>query len=315
MNECVIAIDLGGTNVRAAIVNQEGILHNTRTQAPSNAQQGVQQTIQTITNIIGQTTQNKITPKRIGIAVPGHIDTEKGVVLWAPNFGEYKQGRFESWKNIPLAQLIEKQTGIPVSMGNDANLAALGEYQFGSGQNKAHSLFLFTLGTGVGSGLATKQHHYIQPFQGYKGGAIEFGHTIIKYNGRRCSCGSKGCIEAYCSAKGLLVFAKQYGIKKPTSPKEIAELANQKNRLAIQVWMQYAEYLGIAIANAINTFAPQIVAIGGQIALAHQYFLPHATKIAQQQAVRSIMQNTQIVIAQQIQDAGILGAACIALSS
>ena len=158
--QAVIGVDLGGTNVRAGVLTRAGELMAPPVQNPSRAQEGFQATLEQIVLTLNQAIERSGVPPQslgaIGMAVPGHIDSEHGTVRWAPNFGAFREGLFEAWQNIPLAEAVQERLGIPVVMGNDANLAALGEYYYGSGRGTAKGLVMLTLGTGIGGGVVLK---------------------------------------------------------------------------------------------------------------------------------------------------------------
>ncbi|MGI8924881.1 MAG: ROK family protein [Fimbriimonadales bacterium] len=313
----VIGVDLGGTNVRAAAVSAAGEIVGPRIENPSHAREGADACLAAVVRTILEAMAG-IGAESIGIAIPGHIDAIKGVVHWAPNFGETVEGDFRNWEDVTFTPVLAKQIDLPITIGNDANLAALGEYRFGSGKACANGLVLLTLGTGVGSGIvlspACLQGGLTRPSMliGNKGGAAELGHLTIVKDGATCTCGARGHLEAYCGAEGLLKIAAAHGIV-CESPLQLFEEAQTGNESAIAAWEVYGGYLGTAIGSAINAFAPEIVAIGGQVANAWRYFLPEATLAAAQTSIPSLFDTVRIVQAEQFEDAGILGAAALAL--
>ena len=153
----ILGVDLGGTNVRAAAVAGGGTLLSEPVQNASEATAGVDRTVAAIARTIGEAAGRagiRLDQVRaVGMAVPGHVDGAAGIVRWAPNFGEVRGGAFEAWRNVPLGPAVQREVGCPVHMGNDANLAALAEYRFGSGRDQARGLVLLTLGTGIGGGV------------------------------------------------------------------------------------------------------------------------------------------------------------------
>src|SRR5579862_290840 len=154
MNPCVIGVDLGGTNVRACAYHEDGTAAGERVSNPSNAQDGTAAILSSILATVrgaAQTADSK--PAEVGLAIPGHIDARLGVVVWAPNFGETRGGVFYNWVDVPIGEPLSKELDIPIFCGNDANLAALGEYRFGVGRNKSNCLVLLTIGTGIGGGV------------------------------------------------------------------------------------------------------------------------------------------------------------------
>lgn len=309
----VIGVDIGGTNVRACAVGPGGEFVGERREGASRAKEGVEATLSALVEVIRQAAEG-LRPAAAGVAIPGHVDGARGVVRWAPNFGSDAGGEFRCWRNAEIAGPVSSATGLPAFIGNDANLAALGEFRFGSGEGRAKGLVLLTLGTGIGSGVVVNENS-CAPFclSGATGGAVEFGHVIIQAGGRRCGCGNLGCFEAYCGTKGLLQTAVEAGVQ-VDSPKELFEIAKE-NDAARRVWEKYGQDLGIGIANAINAFNPEIVALGGQIAKASEYFMGAAVNSARKNSIPSIFEGTAIIRAKCVEDAGILGAAALAMES
>jgi len=128
----------------------------------------------------------------IGMAVPGHIDTKHGIIIWSPNFGIVKDGIFRMFQDVEYAGPLSKELGVAAHAGNDANIAALGEFRYGAGRN-VDDLVMFTLGTGIGSGVISQGNLVV----GSTGGAVELGHHVIIAGGDQCGCGEFGHLEAY----------------------------------------------------------------------------------------------------------------------
>lgn len=274
-------------------------------------------------------------PVAVGIAIPGHIDDDSGSVVWAPNFGGWANGIFHNWENVPIRQPLQRHIDLPMRLGNDANLAALGEYHYGSGRGSARCLVMLTIGTGIGGGvvmapdaLQGEVRGPVLLLGGNKGGA-ELGHTVIQHGGLDCLAGTYGPIEAYCQRDSIIRRAL-HRIKRgrnslvrdlveddlaKVTPKVLSEAASQGDALALQVYREVGVYLGVGIANFINIFAPDVVAIGGQIAKAGEVLLEPAREAARDLAIPSLFSYASIVQAEQIDDAGLLGGAALAASS
>ena len=308
-------MDLGGTNVRGAVVAADGGMTNRR-EMPSYAREGVPKCLQALRGLILEVAQGA-KPEAVGIAIPGHINSVKGIVHWAPNFGEVIDGRLRIWEDVDVFTPLEGITDGPIAIGNDANLAALGEYHQGVGLGTADGLVLFTLGTGVGSGAiispAGVQGRLAAPsvYIGHKGGAPEMGHVKVVTGGRVCGCGANGCLETYCGTAGLLQTALECGSQAAT-PYELFKLAETGDSAALEAWTRFGEHLGLAVAIAINTWAPEIVAIGGQVAGAWDHFAPAMERVAREQSIGSLSRSTRILKAMEYDDAGILGAGALA---
>ncbi len=299
--------------MRGAVVSQDATLSR-RVERPSFARHGADACLRALHEVIAEVSGGD-PPDAVGIAIPGHIDAVRGVVLWAPNFGEEVDGRLRIWENVdvfgPLSDL-----GAPIAIGNDANLAALGEYRFGIGQG-TNGFVLYTLGTGVGTGVIVSPDCVqgdlatASVYIGHKGGAAEMGHVKVVTDGRLCGCGSRGCLETYCGTAGLLQTAAECGIT-VDSPKALFDAAMQGNASALEAWREFGGHLGRAVGNTINIWAPELIAIGGQVAGAWDYFAPEMERVARANSVASLSSNTRIVRAERVDDAGILGAGALA---
>ncbi len=312
----VVGVDLGGTNVRAAAFDETGRPAGPRVEAASRAQEGSQKTIDaTIGAILQAKGQRHLAA--VGLAVPGHIDGD--LVRWAPNFGEIVAGEFRCYRDVDLVGPIRDSLGTPVVMGNDANVAALGEYWYGSGKGIAKGLALITLGTGVGTGVvltpACVSGGLSRPTMlvGGNGGGVEFGHLVIEKDGAECSCGARGCVEAYLGTNGMLRRAMpRIPEDIVLTPKVLADFADEGHKGAIEFWEETGEYLGVLIGNLINGFAVEILAIAGQIAKAQQHFLANAIDVAKRNAIPTLWPDCKVVVADKLEDAGLLGATVIA---
>lgn len=330
----MVGVDLGGTNVRAAVVLSDGKIVGPRIENPSRAQDGAEATLDAIAETVAQACAGvDPRPEAVGIAIPGRVDDDAGIVVWSPNFGDSRSGVFHFWTNVPFREPLSRRIDLPMHMGNDANLAALGEYVFGSGRNSANCLVMFTVGTGIGSGVVLgpqavygKARGPMMLLGGNKGG-VEIGHTVIQHGGLDCSAGSYGSIEGYCQKDSIVQRAQHRLVRgRPSilrdwvagdlskiTPKLLADAADQGDELAIEVWEEVGTYLGVGIGNAISIFAPDIVAVGGQIAKAGEWLLGPARKAARNTATSALFPDARIVQAEQIEDAGLLGGAALAL--
>ncbi len=329
---CVVGVDLGGTNVRAQALDAGGAPAGDRYEHLSHAQDGFERTIEAVAGAVRQAVASAKTPVlAVGMAVPGFIDSEAGVVRWAPNFGEEHAGVFHYWRDVPLAAPLSDRLGLPVVMGNDANCAALGEYRYGSGRGSANCLVLLTLGTGIGGGvvMAPRAVHGqatgpLLLLGGNHGGA-ELGHVVVQRGGLDCNAGSYGALEGYCQRDAIVARA-QHKLRRgrPSAVLEIVEdiagvtpqalglAADRGDELAIEVWREVGEVLGVGIGNFINVFAPDVLAIGGQISKAGRWLLDPAIAEARNVAIPALFADCTIGLAEQTDDAGLLGAAALA---
>ncbi len=189
----------------------------------------------------------------LGIGVP-NANQLTGIIEMAPNL---------PWKHdVPLARMMSDRLGVPATLGNDANAAALGEWRYGAGQG-IDDLLVVTLGTGVGSGFIVNGRLVL----GSAGNAGELGHTILIPGGRDCTCGRKGCLEAYVSIRGMIAtYAELGGTEGATEVKTIAQRANGGDTAAIACFNRTTEWLAISLANAVCATGPKRIVLFGGIA-------------------------------------------------
>lgn len=332
MSKIVLAVDLGGTNVRCSAMNDDGLIPGTRFQAPSHAQEGEAKVLNALYEVMTQSAAASPEPPiAAGLSVPGHVDAATGVVRWSPNFGENVDGIWRYWSNVEVGKPLADRLGIPCFLNNDANLAALGEYWFGTGRGTANGLVMLTLGTGIGGGVILNPRTVIGNCQGplilvgaNQGGA-ELGHIFPLHGGMEGSDGTYGCLEAYCGRDAIirrLVNRLKRGRSSilrdrdwaTLTPKDMTQACEQGDELAIEVFREIGEWLGAGMGSLINVFAPEIFALGGQISKAGKWILDPAVNTARNCAIETLFQDTTITLAEQIEDAGILGAGKLALS-
>ena len=313
----VIGVDLGGTNVRAAVVEKTGkIIGEGRTD--SKAMEGLNYTIvqiiESIRLAVADAGVGMTDVAGVGMGVPGSHKSEEGIVIWSPNF--------KDWNNVQLLAPIVEELGVPAYMGNDANVAALGEYAFGAGRG-AKIMLMFTLGTGIGSGLVINGRNYL----GVTETAPEMGHHIIMANGPRCSCGRYGCVESLCRRDAIIDRAARKAhqgrhtslIQKSNhdlryiTPAMIAEAASEGDAVSIETLEETGYYLGIAVSNAINILNPDKIVIGGGIAQAGDLLFAPIRRSVEVNALYAPLQDCRILPAELGDDAGVLGGAAMVL--
>ncbi len=303
---------------------------------PSRGQEGVEATLAAVAETVNEAAKAaKQKPEAVGLAIPGHIDNTAGVVRWAPNFGEQINGVFHNWEHVAIREPLQGQIGLPIVMDNDANMAALGEYRFGLGRNSAKCLVLLTLGTGVGGGIVMSPDSVLGDARGplvlvggNKGGA-ELGHVIVAYQGPECNAGEYGSVEAFCQRDAIIRRAR-YRLNRgrvslirdlvdndlsKITPLTISQAADKGDEVAIEIWEEVGTMLGIGVGSFINVFAPDVFAIGGQIAKAGDFLIRPCIKAARNVAIPSLFEDTKIQMAEQIADAGMLGGAALALEA
>ncbi|MBA4292713.1 hypothetical protein C0431_07040 [bacterium] len=334
--KCVIGVDLGGTNVRAQAVTEDGNYAGDRYENPSHAQSGIEPVIEAVALTIRQAANSAGQEvQAVGLAVPGHVDDRTGLVKWAPNFGQTVDGVFRYWKDVPLKRPLEERTAQKIVMGNDANVAALGEYKFGTGKNSAKCLLMLTLGTGIGGGVVFAPEAMFGNATGpllMLGGNLgggELGHIIVQKDGLDSTGGAYGSLEAYCQRDAIIRRAQHRlnrgrksiiselveGDWSKITPATISDAAEKGDELAREIWREFGAFMGIGAGSLINVFAPDILAIGGQVSKAGEWFLPSMIHEARNVAAPTIFQDCEIKLAEQVENAGILGGAALALES
>lgn len=225
-----------------------------------------------ISHLISVAPKSKYGIIGIGIGVPGTVNKDE-VILLAPNL---------NWKNIDLKDVIEKKYDIPVIIENEANAGAYGEKKFGVGKDFKDIIYI-SAGIGIGVGLFLNGDLY----RGNNGFSGELGHMTIEVNGATCSCGNEGCWELYASEQALIRNAKKLGLSIPTNDESPIEnlltLAKNNNEQAVSLFEEIGDYLGVGINNIINTFNPQQVIIGNQIAALEEWIVaPLKKRVARQ---------------------------------
>ena len=266
MSELVLAIDIGGTSMKGALVDRQGHL-SSRFVVPVVPGEEQESALDRLIASAKESLQSLSEGDRvigIGCGVPGGINTFTGVCDYASNLG---------WKNLPVARILSDKLSLTCKIDNDANAAMLGEIQFG--QEKAYrNAILLTLGTGIGGGIFVNGQLYV----GNEGKGAEIGHMVIVAGGIPCPCGRKGCFETYASATALTREAKKAIEAHPESlmAEEVRkgvkidaalpfECAKKGDEVAQQVVDQYIEYLGVGCLNLIDIFRPEVIVLSGGV--------------------------------------------------
>lgn len=308
MHKYIIGIDLGGTNLKAGIVDRSGnILHRFSIKTNASAESCVisQQICELIAEIIKNARIEKSEIIGIGLGSPGLIDKKGETILFSPNLPK--------WRNIPIKNNISEKFGLPCVLENDANAAAWGEKWIGAGKN-ANSLVMLTLGTGIGGGIIIDN----KLWRGMNNVAAEIGHMSIQTDGPQCNCGNYGCIEVYASATGmarrfreLLESGKASSLKKEDeiTAKRINEAAVQGDEAALSIIEETGFYLGIAIVNIIHILNPEVVVLAGGLIGAGELLMNPIKQIIEKRALKASYKDTKIVFSRLGTDAGIIGAA------
>lgn len=308
-----IGIDIGGTNIACGIVdgNYEIVARaKVKTNAPRPYSEILEDIKQSVRMACGELGIQPSEAESIGIGCPGTCNSD-GVVEYSNNLG---------FVNVPLRSDIEAEFGVKTYLDNDANAAAFGEFLAGAAKGAKNAVAI-TLGTGVGAGIIVDGKIY----SGSNCAGGEIGHTVIVMDGRPCTCGRKGCFEAYSSATGLVNMTREAAERNPDSIMNtyIAEDGKVSARTAYKamkngdpagkaVTEEYVKYLACGITNTINIFQPDILCIGGGVCNEGDILLvPLKKAVAEQVYSRNSAKNTEIVVCSLGNDAGIIGAALL----
>lgn len=305
-----IGIDLGGTNIAVGLVDENGKIiaqDSTPTLAPRSYAEIVKDMVELSEKLTAEAGISMKDIEAVGIGTPGSVDYEKGSVAYANNLG---------FNDAPLREEFQKYHNVPVILENDANAAAYGEY-IANGTDT--DVFLaITLGTGVGGGIIIDD----KIFRGSNGAGAELGHFTLVHNGAPCSCGKKGCWEAYASVTALINQTKVAIEKHPESlMKTLAEEsghvsgrtafdAAKKGDLAAQeVVGKYIEYVADGLVSIVNIFQPNKIVVGGGISKEGDYLLNPVREYVKKYDYNKLFKRTEIATATLYNDAGIIGAA------
>ena len=308
----VLAVDLGGTNLRMAAVDRQGkILYRTKRETPrgERAEEIIQAIAQTAAECREKCAGLQI--EAISAAVPGTVKVAAGMVTNAPNL--------PALNGFRITAALENEFDIKAVLENDATAAAIGENWLGASKGFDNSICV-TLGTGVGGGVIIGG----RILRGIDGTAGEIGHICVEPFGVPCGCGARGCLEQYSSATAVVRLARELETQYPKSilkgslrfsAYEVFQAGESGDELALEVFRKMGFYLGVALADLINVLNPEVIVVGGGAAAGWKFFMPHTQETIYQQAYREPAERAQIVCAELGDDAGILGAAYCAFDS
>jgi glucokinase len=309
----VVAIDLGGSKIAAAIISPEYKL-SAREYHPTLASEGVTPVINRIASAVEQITAASGTAlsqtRGISIAAAGAIDHKRGTVTLSPNL--------PGWRDVPLRDTIQERLGSRTWLINDANAAALGEHCLGAGRGMDNLIYL-TIGTGIGGAIIIDGRLYT----GACGSAGEIGHMTIDTNGPKCECGNTGCLETLASGRAIARAAIQRissgersslaeltdGKLTNITAREVAIAARQGDPLAASVINNAAAYLGVGMVNLVNIFNPEMIIVGGGVASLGDLLLNPVRQLVRERAFPVSSAAVRIVTTELGRDAGLLGAA------
>jgi glucokinase len=263
----LVGLDLGGTRIRAAVTDEDGRIVS-RSEALTEAAEGpaavIRRIEQTIRRAVGSLPWAEVAG--IGVGAPGPLDPYAGVVVHAPNL--------PGWDDVPLRDMLASTFGVAVAIGNDANLAALGEHAYGAGRGVSDMVYM-TISTGIGGGIISGGELLL----GHRGFAGEIGHQTILVDGPLCGCGNRGCLEALAAGPAIARLAREVAAGRPDtlmrtlvkgdlariSAKVVSAAAAEGDEAAIAVVRQAGAYIGVGLANLANTLNPELFVLGGGV--------------------------------------------------
>lgn len=311
MKNYVVGIDLGGTKISTALSDLEGNI-KCQTTIPTDAYQGEMAVLNRIISSVkyvlenGQVSISEV--KAIGIGSPGPLDSKTGVIITTPNL---------PFKNFNLVSPIKEEFGVDVYLDNDANVAAIGEFMFGAGKGTENLVYI-TVSTGVGGGAILNGKAY----RGNTTNALEIGHTTVAPDGPRCNCGNIGCLEAVSSGTAIGKRGKEAvqsnvetSLKKyeEVTSAEVFKEAAAGDAVASDIIDNALNYLGVGVANAISTFDPEMVVIGGGVSKAGNIVFDKIQQVVDKRCFKHMAKSCKIVPAGLGADAGVVGAVALAI--
>jgi glucokinase len=302
-----IGVDVGGTKIAAGVVTPEGeILEEVRYPTPHSPATLIENMAKAITEV-GEGHE----VGGVCLAVPGLILASENKVIFSANL--------HAVEGIPLKDELEPEIGLPLTIENDGNAAAWGEFRFGAGSEAEHLVFV-TLGTGIGGGVIT--HGILM--RGAQGSGGELGHVTIQATGPRCACGNHGCLEALASGTAIGRRAHELAIENPDSAlgrlattrqilgEDVTKLAREGDKVALSVLDEIGTWLGVGLAGFVNIFNPEVVAVGGGAMEAGELILKPARREVTLRARPPSRDLAEIKVATLGPKSGVLGAAALA---
>ena len=307
----IAGVDIGGTNLRVGLVPLEGgppgVIRRERTRAGQGPAHVAAKVADMLRSAVGEVGRGGVAG--IGVGCPGPVDRGAGMVLETPNLG---------WRHVPLRDLVADATGLPVTLENDANCAAYGEWWQGAGRG-AERLIGLTLGTGIGGGIVLGGEIY----HGASDAAGEVGHMSVDFDGRLCACGSRGCVEAYASGPGIAAravegladaadsslagIARTDGVR--VTARMVCEAAGGGDGYARRVLAETGRILAVAVANLVNLFNPDVIVVAGGVTAAGDHLFRPLRDEVRRRAFPSALGACRVVPAALPGTAGVIGAA------
>lgn len=313
-----LGIDVGGMSIKGALVDKEGVIHyraNIKTEAEKTSEEILQDIKDLCLSLVSEGGIKINALRGIGIGIPGSIDAEEGVIVYSNNI---------NFENVKIVEYLKKTFDCPIKIGNDANVAALGEMKYGSGKG-SKNLILVTLGTGVGTGIIVESKILL----GKYGAGGEGGHMTLVYNGLPCTCGKKGCWERYASATALIRITEEYSNKYPDS--EVAKIIKKEGKISgktafiaarngdktgAKIVSKYVKYVAEGLISLVNIFRPDCILIGGGVSNEGSYLMKKIERrVSRYSYGGSRNYKVPVKKAELQNDAGMLGAAALCIDN
>ncbi|MGN9810563.1 ROK family protein [Micromonospora sp. BQ11] len=301
MTDLVVALDVGGTGMKCALVRPDGTAVHTE-RHPTDAGRGPDAVVDTILEVAeglaGKARAEGHTPVAVGVAVPGVVDEAAGVAVWSANVG---------FRDVPLRDLVGARLGLPAALGHDVRAGGLAEARLGAGRDAGHVLFI-----AIGTGIAAAHIVGGAAVTGAHGAAGEIGHILVRPDGPRCGCGRPGCLEAVASASAI---GRRYSelAGAAVTAAEVAERAAAGEELAGRVWREAVEALADGLATGQALFDVETVVVGGGLIRAGAQLLDPLRAAVHERM--TFHREPRLVAAALGDEAGCLGAALLALDS
>jgi glucokinase len=315
--QLLIGIDIGGTNIKLALMDEKAHLKAKRIFSTSqfrNKNALIKELVKEIEMLLSEYSVPRKNLLGIGIGAPGAVDIRTGTVHYLTNV--------PNWREVPLGDILKKRLHVPVFVDNDVNVMALGEMRFGAGRGVKNMLCI-TLGTGVGGGLILEGKLY----RGSSYAAGEFGHVPINIEGPRCGCGSYACVEAYVGNSYLvrdvvarirngektMITKLAGGEASKITAKMIGLAARRGDKFAQKVWIDAGNKIGIALVGVVNLLNVEKIVIGGGVAEAGRILFDSIRSTIAARAMKLPAKTVKVVKAKLGYDAGVIGAATLVL--
>jgi glucokinase len=296
----IVAIDLGGTNLKSALLDLNYKIKDRRvldTKSFKKKERLIAAIVDSVKKIIRDNQLSKKDILGVGLGLPGLIDVRNGLVHFLPNI--------PGWKEVRLKNILERSLSLPIFLDNDANLMALAEYKLGAARGFKNAVCI-TLGTGVGGGIILNGRLY----RGFSFSAGEIGHIPINEKGPRCNCGGVACLETYIGNNAILKDARNL-FKRDVSLEELSRLARRQNKKAKTIWSKVGSRLGTAFVGVVNLFNPDAIVIGGGVANAGKILFTRVRETIAKRAMNVQARRVKVFKARLGSDAGLIGAAIL----